>query len=449
MSLPSLSRRRFLSLSATLSAGIFVAPAYLRSQSPNSKLNFAFIGVGGKGGSNMKNFENENVVAICDVDSKTLGGVAAKHPQAKSFRDYRKLFDELKSSEYDAVVISTPDHHHYLATVRALQGKKHVYCEKPLTHTIGELREIKRLSAAAGVATQMGNHGNASEDLRLTSEIIQAGLIGDVTEVHAWSNRPVWPQGVTWPTEADPVPENLDWDLWLGPAEMRPYFKDCHPFKWRGFWDFGTGAFGDMGCHILNWPYTALGLGDASHAECLEQEGSTKDSPPKKSRIQLTFPARGKQPGLTLTWHDGGLLPAPEKFGGEIPLTAKGGKPTQNGSLFIGTKGILFDDYDGQNPPTLLPTAKMADFKAPEKTLPRSKGGHFAEFIDAIKGGPKAGSDFVTKACGLTELALLGYLAARVGPGKKLEWDAVSAKVKNAPETEPWIRKAYRDGWKA
>ncbi len=437
------SRRHFLRLSSTLAAGIYVAPAFLRAQSSNSKLNLAFIGVAGKGGSNMKSLESENVVALCDVDSAKLADVAAKHPGAKTFSDYRKMFDALKSSDYDAVVVSTPDHHHFPATLRALKAKKHVYCEKPLTHTIWEAREIKRLAKEAGVATQMGNQGNASEDLRLTTEWIRAGVIGKVTEVHSWSNRPSWPQGITWPTTADAIPETLDWDLWLGPAAQRPYFKDCHPFKWRGFWDFGTGAFGDMGCHIMNWPFTALGLGAPTTAECLEEEGATKDSPPTKSRIKLTF----DNPALTLTWHDGGNLPSPEKFGGEIPLSARNGKPTQNGSLFIGEKGILFDDYDGKdNPPTLLPAAKMTDFKAPEKTLPRSPG-HYEEFIAACKGGPKAGSDFVAKSCGLTEMVLIGHLAARVGPGKKIEWDAKKGRVTNLPEANAYVKKTYRKGW--
>lgn len=439
--MPRTSRRHFLRLSTSLAAGIYAAPAFLRAQSPNSKLNLAFIGVSGKGTANLKGLESENVVALCDVDSKSLGSVAAKHPGARTFRDYRKMFDELKSSEYDAVVVTTPDHHHFPATLRALKAKKHVYCEKPLTHTIWEAREIKRLAAEAGVATQMGNQGNASEKLRRVQEYIKAGAIGKVTEVHCWSNRPIWPQGITWPTTADAIPETLDWDLWLGPAAERPYFKDCHPFKWRGFWDFGTGAFGDMGCHIMNWPYTALGLGSPTTAECLEAEGPTKDSPPTKSRIKLTF----AKPALTLTWHDGGNLPAPEKFGGEIPKRKKDGKNTMNGNLFIGEKGILFDDYE-EGDATLLPSGKFADYQAPEKTLPRSPG-HYEEFIAACKGGPKAGSDFVAKSCGLTEMVLLGQLAAHVGVGKKVEWDAKAGKVKNLPEANAFVKKTYRKGW--
>jgi predicted dehydrogenase len=448
----SLNRRRFLSLSATLGAGVFAAPAILRSQSPNSKLNIAIIGSGGKGGDNLGKFLQHNIVALCDVDTKALekGRAQVERGQGASFsgkeyRDYRKMYDDLKS--YDAVVISTPDHQHFPATIRALAAKKHVYCEKPLTHTIWEAREIARLAKEAGVATQMGNQGNASEDIRLTTEWIQSGAIGAVKEVHTWSNRPIWPQGVTWPAQADAVPENLDWDLWLGPAPERPYAKGVHPFAWRGFWDFGTGAFGDMGCHILNWPFTALNLGAPISAECVSQEGMTKDSPPKKETIRMEFAASGNRPAVTLYWHDGGNLPAPEKFGGEIPTREGENKPTQNGALFIGDKGLLLDDYD-KGGPTLLPRAKMAEFVRPEKTLPRSKG-HHEEWIEACKGGPKAGSDFVAKSCALTEMVLIGHLAARIGTGKKIEWDAATGRAKNLPEADPYINKSYRPGWKS
>jgi predicted dehydrogenase len=440
------SRRRFLRLSASIAAGIYAAPAFLRSQSPNSKLNLAIIGTGGKGDSNTSEMKGENIVALCDVDARTLGKSSEKYPEAKTFRDYRKLFDELKDGEYDGVVISTPDHHHFPATLRALKAKKHVFCEKPLTHTIWEAREVARLAKEAGVATQMGNQGNASEDLRVTTEWLRAGVIGRVKEVHCWSNRPIWPQGVTWPAGADVVPEHLDWDVWLGPAPERPYFKECHPFKWRGFWDFGTGAFGDMGCHILNWPFTALDLGLPAIAECIEAEGATADSPPKKSRIRLDFPERNGRPAVSLYWHDGGLLPSEDQFGGEIPTREEGKKKTENGSLFIGEKGILYDGYDGGESPRLWPPAKMADFTPPEKTLPRSPG-HYKEWIAACKGGPAAGSDFVAKACALTEMVLVGHLAARVGPGKKIEWDAATGQARNVPEAAQFIHKTYRKGW--
>jgi predicted dehydrogenase len=452
-----LSRRRFLTLSTTLAAGIYAAPAFLRAQAPNEKLNIAIIGCGGKGGDNLGQFLKHNIVALCDVDSKSIDSARARVEKetgtgygGQVFRDYRKMFDELK--DFDAVVISTPDHHHFLPTMRALRMKKHVYCEKPLTHTIGEARLIRKAAQEAGVATQMGNQGNASEDIRVTTEIIRAGTIGTVKEVHAWSNRPIWPQGVTWSEQADEIPENLDWDLWLGPAAERPYNKKVHPFAWRGFWDFGTGAFGDMGCHILNWPFTALDLGMPVSAECVSSEEATKDSPPKRSVIRLDFAAKGDRPALALFWHDGGNLPSAEQFGGEIPMhqpEKEDQKPrkTANGALFIGDKGILLDDYD-RGEPALLPKEKMADFQKPEKTIPRSPG-HYEEWIIACKGGEKAGSDFVEKSAALTEMVLIGHLAAHVGPGKKLEWDNEAGVVKNIPEANQWVNKTYREGWKA
>ena len=447
----SLNRRKFLTLSATIGAGVFAAPAILRAQSPSKKLNLAIIGASGKGGDNLGKFLDHNIVALCDVDvngiNKAKEQIEKKQGTAfsgKTYQDYRKLYDDLK--DYDAVVISTPDHHHFPATIRALAQKKHVYCEKPLTHTIWEAREIAKLAKAAGVATQMGNQGNASEDIRLTTEWIQAGVIGPVKEVHCWSNRPIWPQGITWPEQASgPVPENLNWDLWLGPAADRPYYNECHPFKWRGFWDFGTGAFGDMGCHILNWPYTALELGQPIAAECISEEGATKDSPPKRSTIRLDFAAKGDRPAVTMYWHDGGNLPTAEQFGGEIFKREGDDKVTQNGSLFIGEKGRLLDDYD-RGGPTLLPKEKMADFKAPEKRLPRSKD-HHKEWITAIEGGERAGSDFVAKSAGLTEMVLIGHLAARVGPGKKIDWDSETGTAKNVPEAAKWVNKEYRPGW--
>jgi predicted dehydrogenase len=457
---PTVSRRRFLRLSTTLAAGIYAAPAIVRAQAQQGKLRLAVIGSQGKGQENINQLTRVGfeVVALCDVDSKKLDAAKAQVEKitggtysGKTYSDYRKLYDD--TSAFDAVVVSTPDHHHFPATIRALKAKKHVYCEKPLVHTIGEARKIYAAAKEAGVATQMGNQGNASEDLRLTTEWIKGGAIGKVTEAHSWSNRPIWPQGVTWPTQADPIPDGLNWDLWLGPAAERPFYKGCHPFNWRGFWDFGTGAFGDMGCHILNWPFTALDLGSPVSAECVSQEGATKDSPPKKSVIRLDFAAKGDRQALSLFWHDGGNLPSAQQFAGQIPQVAAGKdkegkeqtKNTENGSLFIGDKGTLYDDYD-KGGPTLLPKEKMADFKAPDKTLPRSPG-HYEEFLKACNGGPKAGSDFVNKSCALTEMVLIGHLAAHVGPGKKIEWDVANAKVKNIPEANEYVNKKYRPGW--
>jgi predicted dehydrogenase len=432
-----LTRRNFLSLSATLGAGIFVAPAYLRSQSPNSKLNIALIGVGGKGNDNYNGLKSENIVALCDVDATALAKGAERSPAARQWRDYRKMFDEQK--DFDVAVVSTPDHHHFPATMRALKAGKHVYCEKPLTHSIWEVRQIKEAAAAAKVATQMGNQGNAGENIRLTTEWIQSGAIGPVHEVHSWSDRPIWPQGIERPTGSPPVPENLDWDIWLGAAPERPYNPAYHPFKWRGFWDFGTGALGDMGCHILNWPFTALSLDLPEYVECVVQQGMTKESPPMKALIAYDFAASDKHPALRLYWHDGGLHPADALS--DIPLDAKGKFP-QNGTLFVGEKGKLWAEYDAR--PTIVPASRAAEFTKPEKSLPRSPG-HYAEFVAACKGGKPAGSDFVAKAARLTEFVLLGNLAVR--GGKKIEWDGATGRAKNAPELDAYIHRAYRAGW--
>lgn len=452
MSQNPLSRRHFLKLSTTLSAGIFVAPAFLRSQTPNNKLNIAVIGVAGRGGDNLASLLGHNIVALCDVDSTSIDKAKQQIEKGQGtafsgqvFEDYRKLYDNLKN--FDAVVISTPDHHHYPATIRALKMKKHVYCEKPLTHTIWEARDIQKRAREANVATQMGNQGNAGENIRLASEWVKSGAIGKVKEVHCWSNRPVWPQGVTWPTEADPIPANLNWDLWLGPAAERPYYAECAPFKWRGFWDFGTGAFGDMGCHILNWPYTALDLGAPISGECVSQENATKDSPPTREVIRLDFPAKGDRMAVSVFWHDGGNLPSAETFGGEIPTRDGDDHPTQNGTLFVGASGLLYCDYD-RGAPTLLPREKMKDTPVPPKTLARSPG-HHEEWLNAATGdGTRPGSNFVDKASGLTQMVLLGHLAARLGAGKKFEWDAATGHVPNIPEAEQYINTTYRPGWK-
>ena len=433
----SLSRRRFLSLSATVGAGLFAAPAFLRSQSPNSKLNIALIGVGGKGTDNYNGVKSENIVALCDVDAKSLAQAAEGSPAAQQFRDYRKMFDELK--DYDAVVISTPDHHHFPATMRALQAKKHVYCEKPLTHSVWEARQVEEAARNAKVATQMGNQGNAGDNIRVATEWVQSGALGEIKEVHSWSNRPIWPQGIDRPGGTHQVPGDLDWDLWLGPAPERPYHPAYHPFKWRGFWDFGTGALGDMGCHILNWPFTALSLGSPTSFECLVQQGMTKESPPLKSVIAYDFAAEDKRPAVRVYWHDGGLTPTEALS--EIPRNDKGVFP-DNGTLFVGEKGKLWAEYD--KAPVIVPTSRKDDFAKPEKTLPRSPG-HYAEWLQACKGGQPAGSDFVAKACRLTEFVLLGNLAIRAG--KKIEWDASAGRAKNAPELDAHIRREYRAGW--
>ena len=426
-----ITRRRFLCSTAAATAGLFAAPALLRANAPNEKLNIGLIGVGNKGAENLKNLSDQNVVALCDVDKNFLDAASQKHPGAKKYRDFRKL---LEQRDIDAVVVTIPDHNHAVAAMAAIRLGKHVYCEKPLTHDLYEARQLARAAREHNVATQMGNGGHASDSLRSAVEWVQAGVLGPVREVHAWSNRPIWPQGITRPADTPPVPKNLDWDLWIGSAPMRPYHPAYHPFKWRGWWDFGTGALGDMGCHIIDAAFWALNLG---HPESVETESSplNNETAPKWSIVHYQFPARGELPAVKLTWHDGGKLPPRELLD-----LAAGDKFPENGSLFVGQKGRLLLM---QGKSELLPEQQWKDFQPPPKTIPRSPG-HYAEWIAACKGGPAAFSNF-NYAGPLTEMVLLGNLALRIG--KKIEWDGKNLKARNAPEADHYIRREYRRGW--
>ena len=425
----SLSRRSFLHTTTIVGTGVLASPSLLRAKSPNEKLNVALIGVGNKGEANRAGVAGENIVALCDVDEKMLNAAAAKHPPARTYRDFRRM---LEQKDIDAVVVTVPDHVHAVAAMAAMQLGKHVYCEKPLTHDIWEARQLALTARQYKVATQMGNGGHASERLRTAVEWVQAGVIGDVREVHAWSNRPIWPQGIARPMDRPDVPKYLDWDLWLGPAPERPYHPAYHPFKWRGFWDFGTGALGDMGCHIIDAAFWALDLGApvAVEAESSDVNGETA---PSWSIVRYEFPQRGNKPAVKLTWYDGGKLPSRDLF--EVGPDQK---LDDNGSLFVGEKGKLALDYKGVR---LIPERK--DFQPPPKTVPRSPG-HYTEWIAACKGGAPAMSNF-GYAGSLTEAVLLGNVALRVG--KKIEWDAQNLQVRNAPEAAQYIRRQYRKGW--
>jgi len=426
-----ITRRRFLYSSAVATAAVFAAPAFLRGKSLNEKLNLGLIGVGNKGAENLKGVSNENIVALCDIDENFLNAAAQKVPGAKKYRDFRNM---LEQRDIDAVVVTIPDHNHAIAAMAALKLDKHVYCEKPLTHDLYEARQLALAARERKVATQMGNGGHASDSLRSAVEWIQAGVIGPVGEVHAWSDRPIWPQGITRPIDTPPVPASLDWDLWIGTAPMRPYHKAYHPFNWRGWWDFGTGALGDMGCHIIDPAFWALDLG---YPESVETESSpvNNETAPSWSRVHYQFPARGALPPVKLTWHDGGKLPPREL----LDLDADEKFP-KNGSLFVGRKGRLLLM---QGKSELLPENQWRDFQPPPKMIPRSAG-HYAEWIAACKGGPAAFSNF-HYAGPLTEMVLLGNLALRVG--KKIEWDGRNLKARNAPEADRYIRREYRGGW--
>ncbi|MBN1347392.1 MAG: Gfo/Idh/MocA family oxidoreductase [Phycisphaerae bacterium] len=410
-------------------------------KSPNEKLNIACIGVGGRGAGNVERMRGENVVALCDVDHRWARKSFEKFPDAKPFHDFRVMFDQMHK-EIDAVVVSTPDHMHAPATMMAMRRGMHVYCEKPLTHDVYEARVLAETAAKYNVATQMGNQGTSNSTFRRGVEAVRSGAIGKVTEVHVWTDRPQWPQGMARPEGSDPVPAHLKWDLWIGSAPMRPYVRNkYHPFVWRGWWDFGTGALGDMGCHTANMPFMALELGSPTSisAECSE---FNKESFPTWSVITYDFPARRDLPPVTWTWYEGGIN-KPPKVIRKLASLIHGEAFSQSGSIMIGDKGALYSPHDYGGKWMLLPKDKFEGWKPPEQTLPDSPG-HYREWIRACKGGKPAMSNFAY-AGRLTETILLGNLALIAG--KKILWDGPQCKVTNCPEADARVRREYRKGW--
>jgi len=425
------NRRDFLKTTALAGTGFWIAGAAPAddSKSPNERINFACIGVGGKGTSDSADAARHgNIVAICDVDDQRLDKAAQKYRGAKKFNDFRKLFDEVGKS-IDAVTVSTPDHTHAVASALAMRLGKHCFTQKPLTHSLYEARRLAEIAREMKVATQMGNQGTASGGLRKAAALVRAGALGTVKEVHVWTNRPIWPQGSLRPVDAT-APSYLHWDLWLGPATERPYGHGYHPFAWRGYWDYGTGALGDMACHTMNMPFMALDLRNPTSLEA-ETSGHNKVSYPRWSIIHYTFPAGGNRPELTMIWYDGGKRPPAELLGGE--------EPAKSGSLLIGTKGNLYSTGDNGGSYQLIGNATETAVEFP------SSPGHFEEFVRAIKGGPPATSNFPDYAGPLTETVLLGNLA--VWAGKKIDWDAHKLRATNAPEVEPIVKPEYRKGY--
>ena len=436
---PRVTRRRFLYTTSAVAGGLLL-PGHLaqaaprpRRVSPNEKLNIAAIGAGGQGTTDTDGCAGENIVALCDVDSKILNARGAKYPKARLFRDYRNMLEGMK--EIDAVIVSTPDHHHAFAAVMAMKLGKHVYCQKPIAHSVWEARLMREVAAKTRVVTQMGNQGHSYDSTRRIVELVQGGVLGDVREVHVWTDRPIWPQGIERPKVSSAAPDHLHWDLWLGPAPERPYHADYAPFKWRGWWDFGTGAPGDMGCHNCDAAYWALKL-DAPLTVEAESSGVKAETAPKWSIVRSTFPARGKMPPVTLTWYDGGKMPGRDLVdGAELP---------KNGTIIIGSKGkIAFRDWN-PNGFRLLPEETFKGFNGPEPTIQRAPDGPYREWIEACKGGPKCLSNF-DYAGRLTEFVLLGNVALRAG--KKIEWDAKKLRARNCPEADQYIRREYRKGW--
>ena len=441
------SRRRFLASAATSTAAFTILPSgSARTYAANEKLNIAAIGAGGRAASVLRGVDSENIVGLCDVDEQRAAESFATYSRAKRYKDYRVMLDELHGS-IDAVIVATPDHHHFHASMAALRLGKHVYCEKPLTHSVWEARQLTAAARDAGVATQMGNQAQASKDTRRVQEFILDNALGPVREVHIWTDRPgrgldgeFWAQGLARPTETPKVPSTLDWDLWLGPAPERPYNPAYVPFAWRGWWDFGTGALGDMGCHYFDPVVRALKLGPPSSVEATSTRVN-EETYPQGSLVTYQFPTRGSMPAVTLTWYDGGLRPS------RPPAFVKGDLIGPNGLMLVGDDGLLMSDWDDW---WLLPDELAKAYGEPPKVLPRSPG-HFEEWLQACRGGDPAGACF-DFAGPLTETVLLGNIALRgqLREGqtqKRLIWDAEGMTFPGSPEAEQFLRREYRKGW--
>jgi predicted dehydrogenase len=440
------SRRNFLGTSAA--AGFWIAswkPA--ESRSPNEKLNIAAIGVGGQGNSDLDQLKSQNIVALCDADQSALDRTAAKFPGAAQHRDFRKMLDSAKDIE--AVLVATPDHVHAYAAALALRSGKHVYCEKPLTHSVTEARVIRQLAAERPkLATQMGTQGHSYRNLRRVVGLVKAGAIGAVREAYAWSDRPIWPQGIDRPTKHMDVPATLDWDLWLGPAPERPYHSAYHPFKWRGWWDFGTSALGDMGIHNMDPIYWALDLGAP---ESVETDGPPPhpETAPTWMTVKYRFPVRGQHPPFLLTWQDG-LKPSAtsgEPQPNRPPLDLVPGLKgyPKNGTLWIGEKGILLTHDWAAQKYEFFPSADFVDVEKTAVPVPLSEKGHYLDWVDACKGATPAGMSRFEYATGLTEFVLLGLVAYR--SGGKIRWDAAAGRVPGSPESDRFLKTEVRSGW--
>lgn len=472
------TRRDFIGTSAATAAGITILPnqvvAGLGHKAPSDKLNIAAIGIGGKGHANLKNMSSENIVALCDIDWNYATKTFEEYPSAKKYMDYRIMLQQM-DKDIDAVLIATPDHTHAVCALASMQHGKHVYVQKPLTHTVYESRVLLEASRKYKVVTQMGNEGHSSDTVAEVCELIWSGAIGNVSRVDAFTDRPIWPQGLTRPPQGMWVPERINWDLFIGPARMRPYHSAYHPWNWRGWWDFGTGALGDMACHVLDVVFAALKLGHPTSVEA-SSSAFNNESAPNSSLIRYKFPERekiGKQkmPAVKVTWYDGGLLPSrPESMPDGLELGQ--GK---NGIIFHGSKGKLVCGNYGADY-KLLPHEKYVNLSKPPKTVRRVVGKHEMDWVRACKESPEnrilPASNF-EYACPLNEMVVMGNLAVRMqGLRKKLKWDGENMTFTNLsdedkivvtngiPGAEPskielnakqfaagLIRTNYREGW--
>ncbi|MBI3921282.1 MAG: Gfo/Idh/MocA family oxidoreductase [Armatimonadetes bacterium] len=446
-----ITRRQFVASTASTAVALTVIRRHVlggpRHISPNEKLNVACIGCGGKGESDIGGVSSENIVALCDVDEGRAAGAIQRFPNAARYNDWRVMLEK-EDHNIDAVTVSTPDHTHAPAAMAAIELGKHVYVQKPLTHSVYEAQRLIKAARHYKVATQMGNQGHAGEDTRKLCEWIWQGGIGTVKEVHFWTDRPIWAQGIDRPADSPPVPANLNWDVWLGVAPERPYHPAYHPFSWRGWWDFGCGAIGDMACHIMDAGFWALQLQGPCSVEA-ESPGLNSETFPKWSVITFEFPARGAFPPVKAVWYDGGKLPTrPPELDEWVRKDEEQAKkmalPTgSNGQMYIGDKGVLVAGCYGDGP-AIYPQQRMLEFldSEPKKTLKRSPG-HYKEWIDACKGGEPASGNF-DHAGPLTITALLGNVALRAG--EKIRWNGKT--VTNVPKAKGYLRREYRKGWR-
>jgi predicted dehydrogenase len=431
----TVSRRDFLSSAAASVAAFTYIPRYVLGRAgntpPSEKLNIACIGCGGMGGSDIRSVSSENIVALCDVDARRAADSFKRYPKAKKYRDFRDMLEK-EEKNIDAVTVSTPDHIHAVASMMAIKMGKHVYCQKPLAHDVFEVRKMTEAAKQYKVVTQMGTQIHATNGMKLMVEIIQSGMIGPVREAHIWSDKK-WGGGEK-PSDTPPVPPELDWDLWLGPAPQRPYHPTYLPGNWRKWWDFGTGTLGDMGCHIFDPAFWALKL--ARPISVAADPGPyNKETYPTALEVRYQFPARGDLPPVSLTWYDGTTRPPRPK-----ELEAQRKLPSQGG-LYVGEKGTIL--YPHMGAPRLIPESKMKGFKMPKSFLPRGVN-HYQEWINGCKGGPKPLSNFDYSGP-LSESVLLGNVAVRAG--KRLLWDGENMKVTNIPEANQLLRREYRKGW--
>lgn len=468
-----MKRRSFIQKSAAASAAFTIVPSFVLGKNhipPSDTLYVGAVGVGGRGSSVVNElYQTGRVkfVALCDVDDQRAKASYEAHPEAKKYRDFRKLHDH-HLNEMDAIMVATPDHTHASIALPFMKAGKHAYVEKPLTHNITEARLMAEVAARQGIVTQMGNQGSSGEGIRIAQEWIEAGVIGKVHRVDCWTNRPVWPQGFKHIISGDPIPDTLDWDLWLGPAAMRPFNQNYLPFKWRGFWDFGTGSMGDMGCHIMETPFKTLGLRFPYEAEasCTTiwsndfVEANYPEACPPSSIVRLKFKNKQDE-DISLNWYDGGIMPdlPPELKDGELPGDRSGG------SIFHGSDGIMITDTYSRNP-RLLPSERMNDFTAPAASLPRVETTHAGEFVKACLEGGNTSSPFsyggpLTEAVLMGNLAIKGfqYKVLQEGksaddwspynyPGRKtILWDGEAMNVTNWDHANQWVKGSYRQGW--